>query len=74
MSEERQGEWDEGSSGARGTSESRRTKEKEKTIRRTAEPEDEETARVEERWRRRRTEKDREEIGTGGGVITDCSP
>lgn len=38
-------ERDEGSSGARGISESRRTKEKEKTIRRTAEPKNEETAR-----------------------------
>lgn len=36
---------DEGSSGARGISESRRTKEKEKIIRRTAEPKNEETAR-----------------------------
>lgn len=45
-----------------------RTKEKEKTIRRTAEPEDE------KRWRGRGVEKDRVEIGTGGGVIMDCSP
>lgn len=44
------------------------TKEKEKTIRRTAKPEDE------ERWRGRAAEKDRVEIGTGGGVIMDCSP
>lgn len=42
------------------------TKEKEKTIRRRAEPEDER--------RRRIDEKDREEIGIGGGVITDCTP
>lgn len=50
-----------------------RTKEKEKTIRREAN-----TGGMRRWWRKRvgesRREEDREEIGTGGGVITDCSP
>lgn len=51
-----------------------RTKEKEKTIRRKANAGENEAV-VEEKSRREpEREEDREEIGTGGGVITDCSP